>query len=115
MKKFIFLLVLVFAQAAAQDVRLAREVVDFGVVPMKPRSQQSVMLYNKGIKPMVIMAVNVDCNCTKVEWSKKPVMAGDSTLLKINYDPSDKGVFYKKIRVKTSQGENTITIKGRVE
>lgn len=98
----------------AQKAELSVGTINFGDIPMKPKSEQSVTLYNRTAKPIVINAINVDCNCTKVIWSKKPIMAADSTILNVVYAPLERGVFYKKAKIITSIGDMTLTIRGRV-
>lgn len=117
MKQFFItaLLAVTVAVAGAQNVELSKTAVDFGTIPLKPKSERIVKLYNRTASPIVITDVNVDCNCTKIEWSKKPIMAKDSTQLRIIYDPSEKGVFYKKIKVLTSAGDLALTIRGKTE
>lgn len=117
MKQFfiITLLAVTFMAAEAQNIELSKTAVNFGTIPLKPKSEQTVMLYNRTASPLVITAVNVDCNCTKVEWTRKPIMAKDSTQLRIIYAPTESGVFYKKIKVLTSAGDLSLTIRGKSE
>lgn len=116
MKHILATLLLIFVfSASAQTIELSRTNINFGTIPMRPRSEQSVVLYNRNNKPMVINAITVDCSCTKVEWTKKPVPASDSTTIKVIYTPAESGIFYKKIKIVTTDGDQTVVIRGSVK
>lgn len=116
MKNLLVILILLTSNVLmAQNVKLSTTVINFGDIPMKPKSEKNFTLYNRSTTPMVINAVNVDCNCTQIQWSKKPIIAGDSTVIKVIYIPAEMGVFYKKIKVITSNGSEQVTIRGRVQ
>lgn len=115
MKKiFIALLLVVSLVASAQKIGLSKSTVDFGDIPMKPKSTKDVTLYNRSDKPVVILDSKVDCSCTKAEWTKKPILKGDSTIIKVVYSPLETGVFYKKLTIITSSGNADVIVRGRV-
>lgn len=67
--------------------------------------------------PMWIREVKSSCSCVKVKHSKKVVMAGDSVALNINFSADDKGVFFKTLKVFSSDERvnSDVIIRGRVK
>lgn len=58
-----------------------------------------------GTKPLVILDVLLCCGCTKAEWSKKPLMVGDSSQIVINYDTEIRGEFYRSTDIISNSKE----------
>ncbi|MDR3127581.1 MAG: DUF1573 domain-containing protein [Tannerellaceae bacterium] len=57
-------------------------------------------LSNTGEAPLVLTQVNASCGCTVPEWSGAPVAPGDTTTIKVSYDPKRRvGPFHKTISV----------------
>lgn len=100
-----------FSQSATFD----RTTHDFGKISSTETRSTNFTLTNTGTKPLVILGIDVNCKCTSTKWDKSPVMAGQKRTITVNFDPKEKGVFYKKLRVKTSDGQYDIYVKGTVE
>lgn len=107
-----FFFLSLFAQA--QSLEGASQ-IDFGRIS-KP-AERILTLYNRGAQPVVIISSAVDCNCTKVSYSPKPIKSGDSTVVRVVYTPSkEKGVFYKTVTLKNSTNkELKFIVRGSVE
>lgn len=117
MKKVLLMavLLLVAGTATAGNIEFSSKKVDFGKIQQKSKGEKILTLYNRGKKPIVIKDITVDCNCISTEWQKAPVMASDSTKIKVMYTPDQKGVFYKQIRIITTEGKHVIKVSGTVE
>lgn len=91
------------------------EQIDFGRIS-KP-TERTLTLYNRMGQPVVIISSAVDCNCTKVSYSPKPIKSGDSTVVRVVYTPSkEKGVFYKTVTLKNSTNKDfKFIVRGSVE
>ena len=62
-------------------------------------------LHNSSSKPLVIVSAYSSCGCTKAEFSRKPVLPGSSTLIKVTFNPMNyPGTFARKIVIVTSDG-----------
>lgn len=58
---------------------------------------------NRGDRPVVLLDVVTSCGCTVPEFSRKPVLAGDSVRIAVTYDPENRpGHFSKELSVYTS-------------
>ena len=72
---------------------------------------------NRGTRPVVLLDVVVSCGCTVPEYSRKPVLAGDTTRIVVTYDPAYRpGRFSKELAVYSSDRRKvaTLTIGGTV-
>lgn len=72
---------------------------------------------NRGSAPVVVLDVVTSCGCTVPEFSRKPVMPGDSTRVTVTYDPMNRpGVFSKSLGVYSSERKKiaTLTVSGSV-
>lgn len=99
-----------------------RTVYDFGMVSADQKVKCEFMFYNKGDGPLLLKSVDAACGCTVPNWSKKPLMPGDSSVITAYFDPSDYAgqAVNKTITVQTYIKENgqdkiiTLFIKGNV-
>lgn len=72
---------------------------------------------NKGSVPVVILDVVASCGCTRPEFSRRPVMPGDTTRIKVTYDPANRpGSFDKELGIYSSERRKiaTLSIRGSV-
>jgi len=72
---------------------------------------------NTGKLPLLIRKVKGSCGCTTPEWSKKPLLPGKKSLIKITIDPKNrKGTFDKSVTItsNTSPASHIIHIKGEI-
>ena len=59
---------------------------------------------NDGDEPLVIKKITKSCSCTTVNYSRKPVMPGQSGVISIKYEPHkvEEGVFNRVIQIYTN-------------
>lgn len=72
---------------------------------------------NRGDRPVVILDVITSCGCTAPSFSKKPILPGQTTEVRVTYDPTDRpGAFTKKLTVYSSERRKlaVLTIAGDV-
>lgn len=91
---------------------------DFGEITHEDGVQECSFKYkNQTDTTILIYDVKVFCNCTKVEWPRKPIKPGEEGEIKVKYD--NEGTphhFDKGVSVYTSTGKRPILlrIKGTV-
>ncbi len=115
MRSLFFAIVLSAALGAGDGLRFESASLDMGHVRHKSRTEAVFRFSNNGEKPIVITGAQTACGCTKVGFSSRPVMAGESDSLTVRFHAIDKGAFYKKITLTTTDGRQTIAIRGVVE
>lgn len=61
---------------------------------------------NTGKEPLVLTSVRAGCGCTLPEWSKDPILPGESGVIKVKYDTRRVGPIAKAVVV-TSNAINS--------
>ncbi|MCF8255678.1 MAG: DUF1573 domain-containing protein [Bacteroidia bacterium] len=72
---------------------------------------------NLGTGPITIKNVQTSCGCTNSDWTRTPVLPGDSGIVRATFDPNGRqGKFDKSLVVETdgSPASISLTIKGHV-
>ncbi len=124
LKRFISCLVLLLtinclsAQQARPIMVFDRVSHDFGDVKRKGGDFiKEFRFVNKGDAPLVIKKITKSCSCMSVTYSRKPVLPGESSVIKIKYEPHkvEAGVFNKVIQIYSNDATGKvrlITIQG---
>lgn len=92
------------------------EIIDYGTVEQHSDGMRLFTFTNEGDAPLLITNVKTSCGCTVPNYSKAPILPGESGELKIKYDTKRLGAFTKTITVTSNaQGGNKILkIKGTI-
>ncbi|WP_020527432.1 DUF1573 domain-containing protein [Flexithrix dorotheae] len=120
MKKylFIFLLILPISGAFAQGAfQFEEEEYNFGDIKEGTLAEHVFSFKNTGNAPIVISEVKASCGCTTPEWSKEPVMPGETGSIKAVFNSKGRpGNVYKTITIKSNAAEQvkTLKLKGQV-
>lgn len=72
---------------------------------------------NTGDVPLLITRSIFSCKCITVNFSKRPVMPGDSASITVTFNPRKQyGMFYKAIQIYSNAPErvHVLIVKGRV-
>lgn len=90
---------------------------DFGDVPRKGGDLiKEFRFSNKGDAPLVIKKITKSCSCISVSYSRKPVLPGEKSVIKVKYEPHkvEAGIFHKVVQIYTnySKDASLITIQG---
>ena len=71
---------------------------------------------NDGNAPLVIKKITKSCSCLTVTYSRKPILPGESAVIKIKYEPHkiEAGIFHRVIQIYTNVSDDVrlITIQG---
>ncbi|MDE5708573.1 MAG: DUF1573 domain-containing protein [Alistipes sp.] len=119
-KKHIVLIITLLCSAFAAQAQLSFEAPawDFGSIRESDgRVSHTFTGVNRGSVPVVIVDVVTSCGCTIPEFSRKPVLPGDSARITVTYDPMNRpGAFSRELGVYTSERKKaaSLTIRGSV-
>ena len=128
MKKVIYLLgimLLMVGVAKAQDskvpmgpeIEFEKVVHDYGDVPYNGNGECEFRFTNTGDAPLLIQKPKSSCGCTVPSWPDKPILPGESDVIKVTYRTNRVGNINKTVTV-TSNALNepnvVLRIKGRV-
>lgn len=103
-------------QKAYAKIEFTKTVHDYGKI-QKGADGNCVFEYkNVGNDVLFISRVAKSCGCTTPEFSREPLMPGQTAQIKVGYDTKIVGSFNKKITVFTNAVNNSVilTIKGEV-
>ena len=106
--------VLLFAVSAAR-AQLVFEPASHDFGPVREEGGRVSCTFtgvNCGDRPVVLLDVVASCGCTVPEYSRKPVLAGDSTRIVVSFDPENRpGAFSKELGVYSSERKKIATLK----
>lgn len=118
LKAFLWIVLLsgihsVNAQAKAYVNEPKRE---FGKVKKGEQLEFVYPVLNKGTQPLLIQPYEADCSCTTVEVPQKPILPGDSAMVKIKFNT---GMVYDRqdrvVKLTTNGGMIKLRFKGFVQ
>lgn len=72
---------------------------------------------NRSDKPIILVKALSNCGCTVPEISRKPILPGEKTRIKVTFDPTHQsGIISKNVGIYSSDREKvaSLTIRGRV-
>ena len=104
------------SKKAGSAISWKSEELDLGNVPQGKPVSVFFEFKNTGTTPVFIESVQASCGCTAADYSKTPVLPGESTKITATYNAAAKGAFKKTITVKTNAEEmpRILAIKGVV-
>lgn len=100
----------------AQKLSITKETIDIGRTGYNVPVTATFEVKNKGSRKLVIQNVKPDCNCTKVEFPKGEIGAGDKFTIRMTYDARMLGHFNKQAAIISNASKQPvyITMKGVV-
>ena len=99
------------------EIEFEKVVHDYGDVPYNGNGECEFRFTNTGDAPLVIQKPKSSCGCTVPSWPDKPILPGDSNVIKVTYRTSRCGSFNKTVTVTSNAIKNStvvLRIKGRV-
>lgn len=92
---------LLVTNVAFSQLRFDSLTHDFGTIgEADGKVQCTFRALNSGAKPLIIRNIATSCGCTVPEFGRAPILPGDSTTIKITYDPYGRpGHFDRKLYV----------------
>ncbi|MCE3228490.1 MAG: hypothetical protein K0S32_3041 [Bacteroidetes bacterium] len=79
--------------------------VSIGEIPQSKPVDIIFEFTNTGKDPVIISEVKASCGCTAANYSKLPVLPGQTTKITATFNAASKGVFKKTITVTTNAEE----------
>lgn len=109
---------MIFGQGLAKLV-FNKEVHYFDTIPEEGGlASADFTVYNNGNAVLRLLEVKAACGCTSEEWTRDPILPGDSGYIKVYYDPNNRpGYFKKALYVESNDPErvqNYLRIEGYV-
>lgn len=92
-------------------VSLLKDKVDLGDFSWNKEREAEFVISNVGKLPLVINDVITSCGCTKVDYTKKPILSGENIILKIKYKAEQPEHFNKTITVYCNEEGSPLHLK----
>lgn len=92
--------------------------IDYGTIDKGSEPLRKFKFTNTGNEPLIIKSAKGSCGCTVPNYSKEPIMPGESSVIEVRYDTQRVGSFNKTVTITTNESGNesrTLTIKGNVK
>ncbi|MFT4697435.1 MAG: hypothetical protein ACI9SJ_000558 [Flavobacteriaceae bacterium] len=92
------------------------EVIDYGSIDYESDGTRTFTFTNRGRSPIIIADIKSSCGCTVPNYSKKPVMPGETSTIEVKYATKRVGAFSKTITINSNAFESrkALKIKGTV-
>lgn len=110
-----------FGEGAKKSIiKFDNKVYKFDTITLGDRAVSHEFVFeNRGEVPLIILSSSISCKCTKVKYSKKPLLPGMKDSIKVTFNPKglSAGVFTKNIKIiSNAEGAREIlTIMGVIE
>ena len=103
----------------ATTMEIPKRVFQAGTVMKGERIKATFKVINTGAYPLVFGEIKPSCSCTVVDKPKKPILPGESTVIKaeINTDELHTKNIHKAVTLMTNTEPNitVLQIKGRIK
>lgn len=98
----------VINQKKSPKIKFEVKTYNFGKIPEDKLATYKFRFFNNGNTPLIITNVTSSCKCTIAEWTKKPIMPGDTGIIPVSFNPKGyEGLTFRKtISVYTNVVEN---------
>jgi len=88
---------------------------NFGKIPQGRPATYNFEITNTGTEALRLENVQASCGCTTPEWSKDPIAAGATAIIKVGYNAYAEGNFTKTVTIFYNGNQTkTLTISGEV-
>jgi hypothetical protein len=101
----------------AGEFKWVEETHDFGTIPQNVPVKNKFMFTNTGKEPIIISNVQKTCGCTVTDWTKEPIMPGQTGFVMAEFNAAKEGPFTKAITVQSDSKTPSVKLyfKGTVQ
>ncbi len=102
--------------AKTASIKWKQVEIDLGEITQNKPVTVEFEFTNTGELPLVISGVQASCGCTSTNFSKTPVLPGETSKVSAIYNAASKGSFKKTVTVTTNAEEavKVLTLMGSV-
>jgi hypothetical protein len=118
MKKILILAFIGFLNmtvSAQAKIAFETTTLQFGTIEKGGDGTREFVFKNTGNAPLIITSVSSTCGCTIPEKPEKPIMPGETGIIKVKYNTNKSGPIRKSIRVIANVANSPITLQIRGE
>ena len=101
------------ATVSGPEISFDKTTMDFGTLNVGDVKIGVFTFTNTGNKPLILDNVVSNCDCTQLEWNRKPVMPGKSDTIKAIYTAKNPGMISKWVTVMSNAETDRVILKLR--
>ena len=95
--------------AKSPRLQVTSRTIDFGTIKQNESVTREISVVNSGKSPLELRALVGNCSCLTAEAAETTLKTGDSTTLKISFNPQDrKGTQTKSVTVYSNDPQNPV-------
>lgn len=100
------------------EITFEKTTHQFGKIPFNGNGTYEFLFKNTGNEPLILSQPKSSCGCTVPEWPKKPILPGETDVIKVTYKNTNRpGSFSKYVTIFSNSKVNKevkLYIKGTV-
>ena len=103
----------VFSQNAnpnAAQMTFKKTVHDFGTIYEGGNGNCDFPFTNDGKEPLIIVSVKSSCGCTIPEYPQKPILPGQTEVIKVKYDTQRQGPINRTVTIVSNAKNQTVML-----
>lgn len=100
-----------YAQNKTAKIEFKTDTIDYGTVEKGADGLRTFEFTNTGDAPLIISDVKSTCGCTVPQWTKEPIMPGQSGEIQVKYDTNRVNPIRKTITVISNAVTPTVALK----
>ncbi len=106
MKRYFYILCVFYCSCMAGDLkpelRVEKDSIDIGTVPLHDSARISYRLSNAGNMPLQIKSIGTSCGCSEAYVKDSTIQPGKSIELQVGFLATDTGRFIKHVVMETN-------------
>ena len=95
------------------EIQFDKTTMDFGTLNIGDVKVDTFTFTNVGKKPLILDNVVSNCDCTVLDWSRKPVMPGKKGTITATYTAKNSGLINKWVTVISNAETDRVILKLR--
>lgn len=100
------------------EITFEKTTHQFGEIPYEGNGTYEFVFKNTGNEPLILSQPKSSCGCTVPEWPKKPILPGETDVIKVTYKNTNRpGSFSKYVTIFSNamiNKEVKLYIKGKI-
>lgn len=101
------------AAITGPEIEFDKSTLDFGTLNIGDVKVGTFTFTNVGKKPLILENVISNCDCTVLDWSRKPVLPGKKGTIKATYTAKNSGMINKWVTVMSNAETDRVILKLR--
>ncbi|MBR1991806.1 MAG: DUF1573 domain-containing protein [Bacteroidales bacterium] len=93
------------------EISFDKSTLNFGTLNVGDVKVGTFTFTNTGKKPLILDNVVSNCDCTVLDWSKKPVMPGKTGTIKATYTAKNSGKISKWVTVMSNAETDRVILR----